>query len=77
MYAVAHSLFPVLNILGASIAIFAATMLVPLAVAFFNHEGALVAYDRAFLVTFASSAPRIWIFDRSSSPRPARAQKPR
>ena len=63
MYAVAHSLFPVLNILGASIAIFAATMLVPLAVAFFNHEGALVAYDRAFLVTFASGA-LLWLATR-------------
>ncbi len=49
MTAFARSLFPVLNALGAVVGIFALTMLVPLAVAFFADEEVLVAYDTAFL----------------------------
>jgi len=52
MSPVARSLFPLLNVLGAAIAIFAVTMLAPLAVAFALDEGALTAYDNAFLITF-------------------------
>jgi len=63
MSALAHSLFPIVNILGASVAVFAVTMLAPLAVAFFNHEVALVTYDAAFLITFASGAS-LWLATR-------------
>jgi trk system potassium uptake protein TrkH len=59
----AHSLFPIVNVLGASIAVFAAAMLAPLAVAFLRDEGALVAYDTAFLITFASGAT-LWLVTR-------------
>jgi trk system potassium uptake protein TrkH len=63
MSALAHSLFPLLNILGAAIAVFAVTMLAPLAVAFFLDEGAVVAYDVAFLITFFSGAA-LWLATR-------------
>jgi trk system potassium uptake protein TrkH len=63
MSAVAYSLFPLLNVLGASIAVFAVTMLAPLAVAFFRHEGVLVAYDTAFLITFVFGAA-LWLATR-------------
>ena len=63
MPALAHSLFPILNIMGAAIAVFAATMLAPLAVAFFGAEEALVAYDTAFLITFISGAS-LWLATR-------------
>jgi trk system potassium uptake protein TrkH len=63
MPAVANSVFPLLNILGASIAVFAVAMLAPLAVAFALDEGALIAYDTAFLATFASGAV-LWLATR-------------
>ena len=63
MSAVAHSPFPILNILGASVAVSAATMLAPLAAAFFNGEGALITYDTAFLIAFASGA-LLWLATR-------------
>ncbi len=63
MSALAHSLFPILNLLGASVAVFAMAMLAPLAVAFFRDEGVLSAYDTAFLVTFASGA-LMWLATR-------------
>jgi trk system potassium uptake protein TrkH len=63
MAALARSLFPVLNVLGAAIAVFALTMLTPLAVAFFNDESALIAYDNAFLITFVSGAA-LWLATR-------------
>jgi trk system potassium uptake protein TrkH len=63
MPALAHSLFPIVNIMGAAIAVFAATMLAPLAVAFFNHEEVVIAYDTAFLVTFVSGAS-LWLITR-------------
>ena len=63
MAALAHSLFPVLNVLGAAIAVFAVTMLAPLAVAFFESESALIAYDNAFLITFISGAA-LWLATR-------------
>ncbi len=63
MHALARSLFPVLNVLGAGISVFAVTMLAPLAVAFFGDEEALVAYDTAFLVSFVSGAA-LWLATR-------------
>ncbi|UCG97633.1 MAG: TrkH family potassium uptake protein [Burkholderiales bacterium] len=63
MSALAYSLFPILNILGASIAVFALTMLAPLAVAFFDNEPALAAYDNAFLIAFVSGAA-LWLATR-------------
>ncbi len=63
MPGLAHSLFPIVNVLGASIAVFAVTMLAPLAVAFFNDEVALATYDAAFLITFASGA-LLWLATR-------------
>ena len=72
MSAVARSLFPLLNVLGASIAVFAVTMLAPLAVAYFRHEGVLIAYDEAFLITFVFGAG-LWLatrrFRRELQPR--------
>jgi trk system potassium uptake protein len=63
MPALARSLFPLLNVLGASVAIFAITMLAPLAVAFFRDEAALIAYDTAFLITFVFGA-LLWLATR-------------
>jgi trk system potassium uptake protein TrkH len=54
MQALARSIFPVLNVLGAVVALFAFSMLVPLAFAFFDGDKGLAAYDTAFLITLAS-----------------------
>jgi trk system potassium uptake protein TrkH len=51
MSALARSLFPVLNVLGAIIVIFSVTMFVPLAFAFFGKDAALPAYDNAIIIT--------------------------
>jgi trk system potassium uptake protein TrkH len=51
MSALARSLFPVLNVLGAVVVIFAITMFVPLAFAFFGKDAALPAYDNAIIIT--------------------------
>jgi trk system potassium uptake protein TrkH len=59
----ARSLLPIVNILGAAVAVFAVTMLAPLVVAFALDEGALVAYDTAFLITFVSGAV-LWLATR-------------
>ena len=56
MQALARSTLPVLNVLGAVLALFAFSMLIPLAVAYFGGDKALVAYDTAFLVTLGSGA---------------------
>lgn len=72
MTAFARSFAPLLNVLGAVVAIFAATMLAPLAVAFFGREEALVAYDTAFLITFVSGVALWWTtrrFKRELQPR--------
>jgi len=53
MQALARSILPVLNVLGYVVLIFAGTMLVPLAFAFFAHERALQDYDLALLITAA------------------------
>jgi trk system potassium uptake protein TrkH len=54
MQALARSFFPVLNVLGAVVALFAFSMLIPLAFAFFGGDRGLTAYDNAFLITLAS-----------------------
>ena len=54
MQALARSFFPVLNVLGAVVALFAFSMLVPLAFAFFGGDKGLAAYDTAFLITLGS-----------------------
>ncbi len=59
----ARSLLPVLNALGAVVAIFALAMLVPLAVAFFADEDALITYDTAFLISFVSGTS-LWLITR-------------
>jgi trk system potassium uptake protein TrkH len=51
MQALARSILPVINILGYVVLIFAGTMLVPLAFAFFANEAALKDYDFALLIT--------------------------
>ena len=56
MTALARSLFPVLNVLGAIVMIFAITMLVPLAFAFFGPDAALQAHSNAVVVTLLSGA---------------------
>jgi len=63
MSALAHSLFPIVNVLGAAIAVFAVTMLAPLAVAVFDAEDVLMAYDTAFLITIASGLG-LWLATR-------------
>jgi trk system potassium uptake protein TrkH len=49
-----RALLPVLAVLGGVLMLFAATMLVPLAFAFFGGDAALYAYDEAIVVTFAA-----------------------
>jgi len=51
MQALARSILPVINVLGYVVLIFAGTMLVPLAFAFFANEAALKDYDFALLIT--------------------------
>ena len=72
MTALAYSLFPILNVLGAVVAIFAASMLVPLLVALIGGDVALKAYDEAFLITLLSGA-LLWFatrrFKRELQPR--------
>jgi len=63
MSALAHSLLPLLNLLGATVAVFALTMLAPLAVAFLYDEAVLIAYDTAFAITFVCGAA-LWLATR-------------
>jgi len=53
MQAFARSVFPVLSVLGQLVLVFAATMLLPLAVAYFAGEKALRDYDLSLLITAA------------------------
>src|ERR1035437_5302193 len=46
--------FPVLNVLGVVLMIFAVAMAVPAAVAFFMEDAAQHAYDEAVLITLAA-----------------------
>ena len=72
MTALAFSLFPILNVLGAVVAIFAVTMLVPLLVALIGGDRALAAYDEAFLITLVAGT-LMWFatrrFKRELQPR--------
>jgi trk system potassium uptake protein TrkH len=63
MTAFTRALAPLLNVLGAVVAIFALTMLVPLAVAFLAGEEASEDYDWAIVVTLASGAA-LWLLTR-------------
>ncbi len=47
-----QNVLPVLAVLGGILMLFAFAMLVPLAFAYFGHDGALLAYDEAILITF-------------------------
>ncbi|MDH4059311.1 MAG: TrkH family potassium uptake protein [Aquincola sp.] len=49
-----QSILPVLAVLGGILMVFAATMLVPLAFAFFGGDAALSAYDGAIAITFGA-----------------------
>jgi len=63
MPALARSLFPIVNVLGAAVAVFATAMLVPLGIALLYDEAVLVAYNAAFLVTFVCGA-FLWLVTR-------------
>jgi trk system potassium uptake protein TrkH len=63
MTALARSLFPVLNVLGFVVMLFALTMLVPLLVALVGGDKALNAYDEAFLICILVGA-LLWYFTR-------------
>lgn len=72
MTALARSFFPVLNVLGFVVMLFAVTMLVPLGFALVGGDKALNAYDEAFLVTFFAGAAMWWFtrrFRRELQPR--------
>ncbi|MDH5331689.1 MAG: TrkH family potassium uptake protein, partial [Aquincola sp.] len=47
-----QNVLPILAVLGGILMLFAFAMLVPLAFAYFGHDGALMAYDEAILLTF-------------------------
>jgi len=63
MTALARSLFPVLNVLGFVVMLFALTMLVPLLFALIGGDQALNAYDEAFLLCLGFGA-LLWFFTR-------------
>jgi trk system potassium uptake protein TrkH len=63
MNAFTRSLAPVLNVLGAVVAIFALAMLIPLAVALLAGERASEDYDLAIVATFASGVA-MWLGTR-------------
>ncbi|MFN9571776.1 MAG: TrkH family potassium uptake protein [Betaproteobacteria bacterium] len=54
MSALARSIFPVLNVLGAIVVIFAITLIVPLGFAFFGRDAALPSYDNAIIITLVA-----------------------
>jgi trk system potassium uptake protein len=63
MTALARSLFPVLNMLGFVVMLFALTMLVPLLFALIGSDPALNAYDESFLLCLGFGAA-LWFFTR-------------
>jgi len=72
MQAFARALFPLLNVLGYVVMLFAATMLVPLGVAMFGGDKGLRAYDLSILITAASGAALVLTtrsFKRELQPR--------
>src|SRR5882672_3792403 len=56
MPVLARSLLPVLHVLGGIVILFAFTMLVPLAFAYFGTDRALRDYDVSFFITLASGS---------------------
>jgi trk system potassium uptake protein TrkH len=63
MTALARSIFPVLNVLGFVVMLFALTMLVPLLFALVGHDKAIHAYDEAFLACLGVGAT-LWFVTR-------------
>jgi len=63
MTAIARSLFPVLNVLGFIVMVFALTMLVPLLFALVGGDKALNAYDEAFAICVGVGGV-LWFFTR-------------
>jgi trk system potassium uptake protein TrkH len=63
MTALARSLFPVLNMLGFVVMLFALTMIVPLLFALLGGDKALNAYDEAFVICLSVGAV-LWFFTR-------------
>ncbi|HUW28837.1 MAG TPA: potassium transporter TrkG [Sulfuriferula sp.] len=55
--------FPILNVIGLVVLLFAFTMLTPLAVSFYYQDAALHAYDEAILITFAAGL-LLWLSTR-------------
>jgi trk system potassium uptake protein TrkH len=53
---VLHKVFPIANVLGMVIMVFACTMLVPLGVAMWFNDAALLAYDEAIVITLVSGS---------------------
>ena len=56
----AHSVLPVLRVLGMIVTVFSAAMLLPLAVALVNRDAAVLAYAEAFGITVASGGA-LWL----------------
>jgi trk system potassium uptake protein TrkH len=72
MQAFARAIFPVLNVLGYVVLIFATTMLVPLGFALIGADGALNDYDLALLITALAGVALIFAtrrFRRELQPR--------
>ena len=59
-----QSVLPILAILGGILMVFSATMLVPLAFAFFGNDAALYSYDGAIAITFFSGLALFLSFKR-------------
>ena len=55
--------FPILNVIGLVVLLFAFTMLVPWGVSFYYHDAARNAYDDAILITFAAGL-LLWLSTR-------------
>lgn len=56
--------FPILNVIGLVVLLFAFTMLAPLATSFYYHDAASHAYHEAILITFATGLV-LWFATRS------------
>ncbi len=58
-----RKLAPVVSTLGLMLMLFSFTMLLPLAVAWLTHDGALLIYDESMAITFASGLA-MWLASR-------------
>jgi trk system potassium uptake protein len=58
------SVLPILAILGGILMVFSATMLVPLAFAYFGNDAGLAAYDGAIAITFGAGLVLFTLFRR-------------